>query len=350
MMDLIIQFNNKKLNKFNKFFSMFSDRSLLNIEDILPDYYYEEYKSLEEESFKEISDIDSEFGYIDIFNKKQRIFESLCKAKINGIVYIAFKEVEKNETLLSNLNSFKPTNGFCKVAKYNQSKTITGRLTTLKNSPNILTLPSRHRKIFKSRWDKGSLFQIDFKTLEPRVIRKINKRSESDDIYLELSNKFDFVIDRIVIKRAIISVLYGKTTPIEGISKEKSDLILNKVNEYFDINNIFNISKIRYADGCRRNFYGKPIWNIKEDNKNKIVNNYIQSTAVDVALLYFSELCDKLDMNLCKPLFIIHDALICDVNEDYKDTFFKIVNEGFNCPRLGHFPVEITDLLEYVNE
>ena len=350
MLDLIKQYKINKLDRFNKFFSMFDLIEYKDIESILPEYYYDEFKELEFESLNIIDERDLDYGYVEIFNIKQKILNNLYNAKINLIVYKAFKEIEKNETLLSNLNSFQPIKGFSKPVKYNQNKTITGRLVTLKSSPSILTLPSKYRRIFKSRWDKGTIYQIDFKTLEPRVVRKINNKESSEDIYLEISDKFEFPVDRSVIKRAIISVLYGKTTQIEGLSKERSNIILEEVNNFFNIKSIFEKAKIIYTDECRRNFYGKPIWNIKEENKNKIVNNYIQSTAVDVSLLYFSELFDKFNKDLCKPIFIIHDALLCDVSECYKEEFFKIVSTGFNCKKLGYFPVEITDILENNNE
>ena len=76
------------------------------------------------------------------------------------------------------------------------------------------------------------------------------------------------------------------------------------------------------------------------------MNNYIQSTAVDVALSYFSELCDKINLDLCKPIFIIHDALILDVHKDYIDECNDITNKGYNCDQLGHFPVDTNKLSE----
>ena len=97
---------------------------------------------------------------------------------------------------------------------------------------------------------------------------------------------------------------------------------------------------------CRNNFFGRPIWNINETKENKLINNYIQSTAVDIALSYFSELSDVIDLELCKPIFIIHDALVLDVHNDYKNEFVHIVNKGYNCSQLGYFPLEIEKLSE----
>ena len=163
---------------------------------------------------------------------------------------------------------------------------------------------------------------------------------------MEISNSLDFEVDRIVIKRGIISTLYGATSKISGLSQERSNAVLEATKQYFDIQSIAKKAAYVYDVGCRRNFFGRPIWNIEEDKENKIVNNYVQSTAVDVALSYFSELCDKVDLELCKPIFIIHDALVLDVHKDYINTCKSIVEKGYTCPQLGHFPIDICNLSE----
>ena len=345
-------YNIEDINKYDKFFSMFSNKlSIEIILEVLPEFYKKEFIKDLEICDSKLLEADKYFNYLDIFSKKQKIFSHLNRAKINKISYKVFKELEKNETLQSNLNSFKPIRGYAEVVSYEQIKTISGRLINKTLSPKILTLPARHRKIFESRWtQEGDLLQIDFKSLEPRVIRKINGKDAGDDIYMDIANGLDFKVDRLIIKRAIISILYGSNSQIDGLSKERSDIVLNATREYFDIKSILQKASKEYDVDCRSNFYGRPIWNIKETKENKIVNNYIQSTAVDVALLYFSELCEKLNLDLCKPLFIIHDALICDVHKSYKEEFSKIVNKGYNCNKLGNFPVEITNVLESIYE
>jgi hypothetical protein len=348
MNDLYKLYKIKILDKYSKYFSMFCNNNSL---DVLPDHVLEQYNEDLELAKLEKDNIDKIFNYSDAFLKKQKIFDNLQPAKINKISYKVFKELEKNETLISNLNSFKPIKGYSKVVEYDQIKTISGRLVSKQYSPRILTLPARHRKIFESRWTKeGDLLQVDFKSLEPRVIRKINKKESSEDIYMDIANELDFKVDRLIVKRAIISILYGSNTQISGLSKERSNVVLETTKNYFNIERILEIAQKRSDVDCRMNFYGRPIWNIKEEKTNKIVNNYIQSTAVDISLLYFSELCEKLDMDFCKPIFVIHDALICDVHKKYKNEFLKVVKSGFNCSKLGNFPVEITNILEVLYE
>lgn len=338
-------YNITTLNKWDKYTFMFRNKSL--IQEVLPDHYLDEYFKDLRIAEGELNELDNNLKYLSTLRKNQNIFKNLYRAKINGLSYRVFKELEKNETILSGLEKFKPSKGYCSEIKYNQTNTVTGRLTTTKDSPNILTLPARCRKIFESRWQQeGDLLYIDFKTLEPRVVRKINGKNASDDIYLEIADMLDFEVDRIIIKRGIISTLYGATSTISGLSQERSKAVLEATKSYFDLASIDKKASYVHDVGCRLNFFGRPIWNIKEEQGNKIVNNYIQSTAVDVALSYFSELCDLIDLDLCKPIFIIHDALVLDVHKDYIETCKKIVQDGYTCTQLGHFPIDISKLSE----
>ena len=97
-------------------------------------------------------------------------------------------------------------------------------------------------------------------------------------------------------------------------------------------------------NGCRTNFWGRTLWNNHATEENIILNNYVQSTAVDVALSGFSKVYSRLNKNQAKPNFIIHDALMNDIEEIYIDEFVKEVKQGYNCNILGHFPISIEDL------
>ena len=119
----------------------------------------------------------------------RKIFlKNLCLSKIDGLAFLALKEVEKNETILSILSTFKPTNSFTNKITYNRFGTVTGRLT-VKSGPNILILPKRCRKILKSRWsDEGEVLSIDFTSLEPRFARKLTDKNVGQDVYQDIMN------------------------------------------------------------------------------------------------------------------------------------------------------------------
>jgi hypothetical protein len=331
-----------KISLYDKYISMFRDPSSVDIKKVLPDTILEQYNIDCEELLKEIDFLDSE-KYIDKFLDYKEFLEKLEEIKINSIAYKAFCEIESNETILSTLRSFKPVKGFTNKVNYNLTGTITGRLIVTKNSPKVLTLPSRCRKIFESSFgSEGKLYNIDFVSLEPRVARKVLGKKCKNDIYEEIKEDLDMIIDRSIIKKAIISVLYGKYSDIEGISKEKSKIILRRVNEYFSIIELYKIANQIHHNKFRKNFYGRPILNLNEEKTNKIINNLIQSTAVDISLMYFSSIT-KLFNNKIRPLFVLHDAFIVDVHNDYSKEFISEVKKGFTCQKLGYFPVEIKE-------
>lgn len=342
MHEILKLYNTPNIKKYSRFVSMFKQAGLLYTEakNILPDSIYNDYCKDIKEDIRLVKDIDKSC-YVKRFKENQKIFDNLSSAAIDKLAFLAIKEIEKNNTLLMTLNSFKPANGFAKKANYMQTETITGRLIDEKQACKSLTLPSRYRRIFKSRWGKeGKLFQIDFNNLEPRLIRKINNQNCSLDIYEDVKSMLSFDIDRSLIKKAIISILYGQKRRIENIVDEKNTEIFNVISNYFELDNLKKYLDISEFN-CRFNFFGRPIWNAEELGANKVLNNFIQSSAVDVALNYFSLLTTQLDLEKAKFLFIIHDALIVDIHNDYEKEFVNIASKGYNCSKLKHFPVTI---------
>ena len=330
------------INKYDKYINMFSQPDSVSLDQVLPDSLLEQYFDDCNNLQNSVKEYDTEC-FSTLLKEYVYFLSNLEKIKINVLAYRAFCEVEKNETILSTLRSFKPVNGFSNRVSYNLTGTITGRLIAKKSSPKVLTLPNRCRKIFESSWGKeGKLYNIDFVSLEPRVARKVLNKECSDDIYEEIRSNLDMIIDRSIIKKAIISVLYGKHSDIEGISKNKSDIILEAVNEYFNLSELYEIANKIHFNRLRKNYYGRPILNLEEDKSNKIINNYIQSTAVDISLMYFSSIAKQFKGKI-RPLFVLHDAFVVDVHNDNAEEFISEIKKGFVCKRLGYFPIEIKE-------
>ena len=83
MNDLYKLYNIDLLNKYNKYFTMFDNSNTL---EVLPDHTLKNYKKDEEDSKLKLRKLDVSFNYVDIFAKKQKIFNSLFPAKINKIL------------------------------------------------------------------------------------------------------------------------------------------------------------------------------------------------------------------------------------------------------------------------
>ena len=330
-------------NKYRNFYKFFDKIGEGYTEDILPIHKNKELEEHKASSILRLKELDFEFNYKNLYDQHTKFFESLMPAKIDGLLLLAFKEIEKNETILSTLNTFNPKSGYSKNIKYNRFKTTTGRLT-VKSGPRILTLPSRCRSILKSRFKDGSVFIVDFKSLEPRIARYLSSNSCGEDIYKDIQEKLNIDVDRSVIKRFVISTLYGSRSQlIDSISKEKIRLILSELNKFFDMKKIKDLSYNIDDIGIRRNYYGRPLWNLEETKENVLINNFIQSSAVDLTLNYFYDLTTKLDLESAIPLFVIHDAILFDVKKEYKQFFQDQIEKGYT-DNLGKFYLESKEI------
>ena len=279
--------------------------------------------------------------YFSVYNKQQDLYRNITKYNVDIKALNAYLLLEQNETLKTNLLGFKSN----KEVEYSRSETVTGRLSS-KSQANILTLPRKYRNIFKSSFEKGKLFYIDFVSLEPRIMRKLGGWDCQGDIYEEIMSSLELDIDRSIVKQAIISAVYGssKKSLYSKISKDKVDQLCSYIDKYLCVNQCLEMAQESSENGRRTNFWGRTLWNNHVTEENVILNNYVQSTAVDVALSGFSKVYARLDKNQAKPIFVIHDALMIDVKEDYIDEFVKEVKQGYNCNILGNFPISVEDL------
>ena len=280
-------------------------------------------------------------AYYKVYKNQQYLFNSLDSYNIDSKTLNAYLLLESNESLKNNLLGFKNK---VKV-EYTRTDSTTGRLSS-KSQANILTLPKKYRNIFKSSFDNGKVVYIDFVSLEPRVMRKLGGFDCSGDIYEEIGSNLEIDVDRSVIKQAVISAVYGssKKALYSKMPKDKVDKLCEYISEFLKVQSCLEMSLESSESNCRTNFWGRPIWNKGSSETNVILNNYVQSTAVDVALSGFSSILQKLDMDKVKPLFIIHDALMIDVEENYLNNFVNIVLQGYDCSILNNFPLSVEDL------
>jgi hypothetical protein len=337
--NLYKQYDISKYKKYIDFFLLLKEE--FNIEEVLPDFLLDSFIDYKNDINKKVKELDSVSNYKPMYLNQIEMLSKLSSARIDGLIFLAYKEIEKNETILSTLETFKPFKGYSNQVSYNRDSTLTGRLT-VKGGPRILTLPRRCRGILKSRYQKGKIVAIDFKSLEPRIARLISGQSASEDIYQEVIDNLDFDIDRSIIKRATISILFGsKSKSIGNLTDKMSNALFDYLYNYFSIDALKEKAKVVDSFEIRRNFYGRPLWNLDEKNDSIILNNYIQSTAVDLSLNCFSDLISKIEDKPAIPLFLIHDALILDVSEDYLESFKELVEEGYKCD-LGFFPIEFS--------
>ena len=285
-------------------------------------------------------------GYLDTFMECNRTIKRLQRATIDiNSLKDSIKSGEiKNVSIAKGF--FPKRDGFLELCEYSITRTLTGRMTVLKG-PQILTAPKKIRKFLKSSFPNGKIVQVDFISLEPRVAMQMTEAALGPDIYAHLGEKlFDKKISRSVVKKLVLCAVYGasESTLKKGLPDginikqlvEKTKKILN-----YDMV-VKEQSKNFQKTGEIKNFFGRPI-QPQHSRDSLLFNNYIQSTAVDVALLGFGKILDKVPSRV-RPIFFIHDAMLVDIHPDDIEEFKKVSSSIF-IDELGEFPLDF-QLLE----
>lgn len=275
--------------------------------------------------------------FSNILPERKNILSNISNYQIDEDKYNNILNSIENETLKSNLISFKNKN----KVEYNNFGTITGRLS-VSNGANILTLKKDFREIFKSSFNDGKLIFLDFKTLEMNLLlletknNKLLNICKDTDIYSYFSTKLN--IQRDIVKNIIISIVYG--SGIESISKkyELDLLFVEKISEYFK--KIFCLEELASKfineykiTGKITNKFGRSIKIEKSENLpngNKLINYYLQSTGADITLLLFNKLLQTINLTNIKPIFIIHDCLVLDVEKESIDKILNINSMSYD--------------------
>jgi hypothetical protein len=273
--------------------------------------YFRDTKS----TFEELD----EKNYVDTIIEGRKILRELHKANVD------FEELEKELKVknTSNLTSLlSDTAGICDVVRYSH-ESQTGRMT-VKSGPRVLLLSKEDRRFFVPGRHGNVLAQVDFVSLEPRVTYLLTHESSPRDIYEEMGKTVGGDVSRAKLKIATISSLYGSSHVDSKISK--------KIQEFFAIN---KITREHLNEERLFNLYGRPL--NPEDNRLRL-SHFVQSTAVDVALLGFSKFIEGKDLI---PYFMIHDSLVFECD---KNSYEELKNQQLyvDVEPLGRFYLELS--------
>ena len=208
---------------------------------------------------------------------------------------------------------------------YNIFGTITGRLTTKKNSFPILTLDKGYRKIIKPKNDW--FIELDFNAAELRCLLALNDREQpKEDIHDwhgKILNKLsDHKMDRDEIKRKIFSWLYGPANVSLGIPE---------IERYYNKQTAIN----KYWDGKEViNPFGRKI----SADEFHALNAVIQSTTSDTFLRRAIAVNKMLQGRKSFTMGLIHDSMVIDFDRHDKDILEDLIKE-FGNTDLGIFKV-----------
>jgi hypothetical protein len=265
-----------------------------------------------------VEDIEST-GYSETLIRGRKIFEMLSPIRVDPVKVRSL--VEAGEPL----ESFLPVAGSeCERIRYTHG-TKTGRLR-VESGPRVLTLSKSHRNVITSKYPGGRVVSVDFVSLEPRLaLFSVGKKS-AGDVYEEISKISGE--SRAKTKIATLSFLYGAASS-DGVG----DKLKRHVREFFNVRELQR--KIEECDGS--NGYGRPL---HVDEERLLIPHWVQSTAVDVCLLGFTSLAERIG-EVADPLFLVHDAMFLDVPAENTRVLSEIISEGVMVSPYGRFPLSL---------
>ena len=198
------------------------------------------------------------------------------------------------------------------IPKYATDGSSTGRLTVT-SGPNYLTLAKTFRSTLKPSSPGQSVVNIDFVSLEPRVAMWHARLPHPDgDVYENVMGQCG-LSDRSTAKLATLSALYGasisKLSEQLGNRKRAQDLV-TKVRSIFRVEKLESTLESQAACGIVRNAFGRPLREATLTERVR-VNHFLQSTAAEMAVVMFSEICEA--FSNARPIAVIHDALVLEI-------------------------------------
>lgn len=217
------------------------------------------------------------------------------------------------------VSSFKQRGGLCDRVVYNRFGTRTGRLTVAAG-PSVLTLRKDLRKFLRSRHgESGVLLQLDFSALEVRLLAADpTKVVPAGDPYQDLAD--DMGMDRKSAKLALISTTYGSSerglATSLSVGIESARRIVDAIHKRHGVDQ--QVQRLRAEHSKRgyiRNRYGRRV-EVPDAADGPLLNSYLQSTGVDVALWGFLQVIERLPEGHGFPVALIHDAMILDVTKE----------------------------------
>jgi len=301
------------------------------------------FKKYVEELCK-IEELLTESNYPKFFIDSNELFSSLCQSRIDTTLTRKLLQHNDSHVLRKLLSG--SANSFLDVPLYDRVSTKTGRLT-IKSGPQILTLKKEFRSVFTPASNRGTLYEIDFVSLEPRVALNLANVHAASDVYLSFIESSNIKVSRDTAKLAVLCSLYGAgNLRLEQLlKKDKSKIsasyLMREVSSYFKLVDLKRELRYQAKSGMIQNYFGRPI-EIDSGRESILVNNYLQSTASDVAIAGFKEFTKRFSSK-CKPLFVIHDALIIDTPNEHLDEITRYVNTGYDVSGLGNFPLKIKE-------
>ena len=279
---------------------------------------------------------------LDYFSLKNEIaadvFENYKKPLNHDFMrdLIFFVDRISNQTLnidMSDLDMSDEKTGVQKISLdknkvvYNPWGTVTGRLTTQKNSFPILTLNKNLRKCLKPQNDV--FLELDYNASELRVLLGLlDQVQPEEDLHSWLAKEvFDDKYTREEVKKKVFAWLYNPT------SKNK------RLNAFFDRQAVLE----KYYDGHK---VVTPYDRTVDVDEEKALNYLIQSSSSDMMLTAAMKLEKILSNKKSFVAFCIHDSIVLDIAAEDKE-LVENMREEFSKTRFGNFRTNMSLGLDF---
>lgn len=309
-------------------------------------YYNKKFKEVVQHVADSYSEITGS-SYYEVYTQSNQVFDKLKSSRLNTALCKSILKDEDNHVIRGVLSSSE--DGYCAPPIYDRASTKTGRLTITKG-PQVLTLKKEYRSVFQARCKDSKIYEVDFSSLEPRVASNIARREPGDDVYSSFMEYAGINISRDAAKLAVLCSLYGagKYSLEKQLKAQDSTMnaaaLLKKVSEYFLAKELSDKLRDEFVETDRiENYFGRPIV-VDDPRPTVLLNNYLQSTAVDVSLLGFEKMSTDLS-NCISPLFIIHDAMFFEAKPSSLTRVNEYLSKGFEITGLGRFPLKVTEFV-----
>ena len=210
---------------------------------------------------------------------------------------------------------------------YNPWGTVTGRLTTQKNSFPILTLNKNLRKCLTPQNDV--FLELDYNASELRVLLGLlDQVQPEEDLHSWLAKEvFDDKYTREEVKKKVFAWLYNPA------SKNK------RLNAFFDRQAVLE----KYYDGHK---VVTPYDRTVDVDEEKALNYLIQSSSSDMMLTAAMKLDKILSNKKSFVAFCIHDSIVLDIAAEDKE-LVENMREEFSKTRFGNFRTNMSLGLDF---
>ena len=292
----------------------------MNIDDVcfyelVPQKHLQHYFDTKNEITKWVFENHEKPKHYDLLKNAQMAIKELRRHPVNlnsFAIYCCSADDPKAKHLYDQFGETTP------FVYYDLFGTITGRLTTKRNSFPILNL-KKELKVHV-RPNNDVFLELDFNAAEVRTMLALqgHKQPEEDIHEWNIKNIFDGQIDREKAKTKLFAWLYN-----EDSQSIESDFYDREI-----------LKQKFYIDGHIETPFGRTI----PCPVRKALNYLLQSTSSDNTLDRFCKLSNFLRATKSHVAFVVHDSVVIDLHRDYRRLIPQL-KEMFENTRLGKFKV-----------